>query len=165
MSSVERWWWLWWHVHVPHTCQLSLFNREEKVGKRSNFTICPYFCKNLSVVMYRNFRNVPIFMDFPPICPYFLGFRVGKYGTCLCHVCIKLWMNEMKNYVVMFRKLLLILHMKQMNRPMYPAWSTMTSKKKKWKTLTPMKGKYGGRKNGSTEVRCYSFWDVDILYH
>ena len=29
--------------------------------------------------MYRKFRNVPIFKDFPPICPYFLGFRVGKY--------------------------------------------------------------------------------------
>ena len=29
--------------------------------------------------MYRKFRNVPIFEDFSPICPYFLGFRVGKY--------------------------------------------------------------------------------------
>ena len=29
--------------------------------------------------MYRKFRNVPIFKDFPLICPYFLGFRVGKY--------------------------------------------------------------------------------------
>ena len=29
--------------------------------------------------MYRKFRNVPIFKDIPPICPYFLGFRVGKY--------------------------------------------------------------------------------------
>ena len=52
---------------------------QEKVGKRSNFTTCPYFCKNLSVVMYRKFRNVPIFEDFSPICPHFLGFRVGKY--------------------------------------------------------------------------------------
>ena len=43
--------------------------------------MCPYFCKNLSVVMYRKFRNVPIFKDFPPICPYLLGFRVGKYAT------------------------------------------------------------------------------------
>ena len=31
--------------------------------------------------MYRKFRNVPILKDFPPICPYFLGFRVGKYVT------------------------------------------------------------------------------------
>ena len=30
--------------------------------------------------MYRKFRNVPIFKDFPPICPYFLGFMVGMYG-------------------------------------------------------------------------------------
>ena len=52
---------------------------QEKVGKRNYFAMCPYFCKNLSVVMYRKFRNVPIFKDFPSICPYFLGFRVGKY--------------------------------------------------------------------------------------
>ena len=31
--------------------------------------------------MYRKFRNVPIFKDIPPICPYFLGFRVGKYAN------------------------------------------------------------------------------------
>ena len=31
--------------------------------------------------MYRKFRNVPIVKDFPPICPYFLGFRVGKYAN------------------------------------------------------------------------------------
>ena len=31
--------------------------------------------------MYRKFRNVPILKDFPSICPYFLGFRVGKYAT------------------------------------------------------------------------------------
>ena len=51
---------------------------QEKVGKRSDLIMCPYFCKNLSVVMYRKFRNVPSFKDFPPICPSFLGFRVGK---------------------------------------------------------------------------------------
>ena len=41
--------------------------------------------------MYRKFSNVPIFKDFPPICPYFLGFRVGKYGCGmileLCMLC------------------------------------------------------------------------------
>ena len=42
--------------------------------------MCSYFCKNLPVVMYRKFRNVPTFKDIPPICPYFLGFRVGKYA-------------------------------------------------------------------------------------
>ena len=31
--------------------------------------------------MYRKFRNVPIFEDFPPICPYFLGLKVGKYAV------------------------------------------------------------------------------------
>ena len=33
--------------------------------------------------MYRKFRNVPSFKDIPPICPYFLGFRVGKYGAAV----------------------------------------------------------------------------------
>ena len=89
-------------TNLIHTCQLSQFNRycpyfyPKKVGKRSDFTMCPYFCKNLSVVMYRKFRNVPIFKDFPPICPYFFGFRVGKYanpslvlinGSDIVHVC------------------------------------------------------------------------------
>ena len=54
-------------------------------GGGGHFTICPYFCKNLSVVMYRKFRNVPIFRNCPPICPYFLGFRVGRYVEG-CHV-------------------------------------------------------------------------------
>ena len=31
--------------------------------------------------MYRKFRNIPIFKDFPLICHYFLGFRVGRYVT------------------------------------------------------------------------------------
>ena len=56
---------------------------QEKVGKRSDLTTCPYFCTNLSVLMYTKFRNVPIFEDFSPICPYFLGFRVGKYAYTL----------------------------------------------------------------------------------
>ena len=42
------------------------------------FTLYPYFLKNLSVVMYRKFRNVPIFKDFPLISPYFLDFSVGR---------------------------------------------------------------------------------------
>ena len=46
---------------------------------KKDLMMCPYFCKNLSIVMYRKFRNVPIFKDFPPICPYFLSLRVGKY--------------------------------------------------------------------------------------
>ena len=54
---------------------------QEKGRKKSNFIMCSYICKNLPVVMYRKFRNVPIFKDIPPICPYFLGFRVGKYAN------------------------------------------------------------------------------------
>ena len=45
---------------------------------RSNFTLCPYFYTNLSVVMYRKSRNVPVFKGFPPICHYFLDCRVGR---------------------------------------------------------------------------------------
>ena len=30
--------------------------------------------------MYKKFRNIPNFIDSPLICPYFLGFRVGRYG-------------------------------------------------------------------------------------
>ena len=56
---------------------------QEKGRKKSDFIMCSYFCKNLPVVMYRKFRNVPIFKDIPPICSYFLGFRVGKYGNAL----------------------------------------------------------------------------------
>ena len=68
-----------------HTCQLFLFNRNcpyfdpRKWRKKSDFIMCSYFCKYLPVVLYRIFRNVPIFKDIPPICPYILGFRVGKY--------------------------------------------------------------------------------------
>ena len=52
---------------------------QEKGRKKSDFIMCSYFCKNLPVGMYRKFRNVRIFKDIPPICSYFLGFRVGKY--------------------------------------------------------------------------------------
>ena len=54
------------------------------------FIMCSYFCKNLPVVMYRKFRNAPIFKDIPPICPYFLGFRVGKYDTICLHTKISI---------------------------------------------------------------------------
>ena len=56
---------------------------QEKGRNKSESIMCSYFCKNLPVVMYRKFRNVPIFKDIPPICPYF---RVGKYAICLLPV-------------------------------------------------------------------------------
>ena len=72
---------------------------QQKGRKKSDFIMCYYFCQNLPVVMYKKFRNVPIFKDIPPICPYFLGFRVGKYAvviaidivyqhSCLLHVLV-----------------------------------------------------------------------------
>ena len=61
--------------------------------------MCPYFCKNLSVVMYRKYKNVPIFEDFRAICPYFLGFRVGKYE------------NAVKLHKVIFSKIIKTAHL------------------------------------------------------
>ena len=65
-----------------------------KKKKKKNTDMSLFFCKiwsgegNITIfffgLMYRKFRNVPIFEDFflfhPWICPYFLGFRVGKYA-------------------------------------------------------------------------------------
>ena len=51
--------------------------------------MCSYFCKNLPVVMYRKFRNVPIFKGIPPICPYFLKKVSGLASKLLsCHFII-----------------------------------------------------------------------------
>ena len=71
------------NIHVLANCPYLIGTvpilTQEKGREKSDFIICSYFCKNLPVVMYRKFRNVPILKDIPPICPYFLGFRVGKY--------------------------------------------------------------------------------------
>ena len=50
--------------------------------------ICHDFCKNLSLVMCRKFRNVLILKNWPPICSCFLGFEVGRYASpyTQCHV-------------------------------------------------------------------------------
>ena len=45
--------------------------------------------------MYRKFRNVPIFKDFPPICPYFLGYRVGKYAIAEGR-----WKSDSNKYIL-----------------------------------------------------------------
>ena len=55
---------------------------DHKTGKKSILPCVPIFLqKSVYVVMYRKFRYVPIFKNCPPICPYFLGFRVGRYCT------------------------------------------------------------------------------------
>ena len=65
--------------------------------------MCSYFGKNLPVVMYRKFRNVHIFKDIPPICSYFLGFRVGKYADpmfiCFPNLSITLSLKALVNIV------------------------------------------------------------------
>ena len=77
----------WVEVHAYYSAYLPTVPilNQEKGRKKSDFIMCSYFCKNLPVVMYRKLRNVPIFKDIPPICPYFLGFRVGKYDSVLLH--------------------------------------------------------------------------------
>ena len=68
-------------LNCPYLIGTVLFFYPRKSRKKERFYhSVPYLCKNLSVVLYRIFRNVPILKDFPPICPYFLGFRVGKYA-------------------------------------------------------------------------------------
>ena len=71
---------------------------QDKVGKGAILPHVPIFAK---ICLYRKFRNVPIFEDFSPICPYFLvlqGWQVWNKGVpqqgrefvcaCVClHVC------------------------------------------------------------------------------
>ena len=52
--------------------------------------------------MYRKFRNVPIFKDFPPICPYFLGFKVGKFELVnICREGIRGWAEKVHMLTMM----------------------------------------------------------------
>ena len=39
--------------------------------------MCPCFCKNLSIVII---QECPYFLNFPPICPYFLGLGLAGYA-------------------------------------------------------------------------------------
>ena len=60
---------------------------ERKKGTKNDFSMCPYFCKNLSIDMYRKFR-IFFLSSFPPICPYFLGTRVGRHTKYFRHLTI-----------------------------------------------------------------------------
>ena len=72
-----------------YTCQLSLLKRDcpyfdpRKCRKKEQFSHMSLFLQKSICSNIRNFRNVPIVEDFSPICPYFLGFRVGKYEMAL----------------------------------------------------------------------------------
>ena len=86
------------------TCQLSLFKRDcpyfdpNKARKKSDFTMCPYFFKNLSVVFNKCIG------DFPAICPYFLhvGFRIGKYATVMnSTLCIIERLQELRSHALL----------------------------------------------------------------
>ena len=73
--------------------------------------MCSHFCSNLCIVMYRKFRNVPLFNFFSLICSSFWNLKVGKYVSirsnvaCLyeleCHLfilhkvhCIVIWFSS-----------------------------------------------------------------------
>ena len=65
-----------------HTCQLFLFWRNSssfRSKKENDFIMCSCFCSNLCIVMYRKFRNVPLFKFFSLICSSFWNLKVGKY--------------------------------------------------------------------------------------
>ena len=71
-------------VHTQHTCQLFLFWRNSssfRSKKENDFIMCSCFCSNLCIVMYRKFRNVPLFKFFSLICSSFWNLKVGKYDT------------------------------------------------------------------------------------
>ena len=66
-----------------HTCQLFLFWRNSssfRSKKENDFIMCSCFCSNLCIVMYRKFRNVPLFKFFSLICSSFWNLKVGKYA-------------------------------------------------------------------------------------
>ena len=70
---------------IPANCPYLIANipilsppPQKKREEKSDFTMCRYVCKHQYVVMFRKVRNIPIFKDFPLICPYFLGFRVAQ---------------------------------------------------------------------------------------
>ena len=70
---------------IPANCPyligtIPILTKAKSKKKECGFTMCPYFCWNLSMVMYRKFRNVPIFSHF---CPYFWNVRVGRYAHVL----------------------------------------------------------------------------------
>ena len=54
-------------LNFIHTCQLFLFWRNSssfRSKKENDFIMCSCFCSNLCIVMYRKFRNVPLFRFF-----------------------------------------------------------------------------------------------------
>ena len=83
MTRSERWG-AWWWGYIPANCPYWI----------GIFLFWPLFLQNLSVVMYRKFRNIPIFKDFPLICPYFLSFTVGTYGVIFIG-----WISRLPNTI------------------------------------------------------------------
>ena len=61
---------------VPLLEEQFLFSKQ----KENDFIMCSCFCSNLCIVMYRKFRNVPLFKFFSLICSSFWNLKVGKYA-------------------------------------------------------------------------------------
>ena len=78
------------NLNLHHTCQLFLFWRNSssfRSKKENDFIMCSCFCSNLCIVMYRKFRNVPLFKFFSLICSSFWNLKVGKYAYTQNHFC------------------------------------------------------------------------------
>ena len=86
-----------------HTCQLFLFWRNSssfRSKKKNDFIMCSCFCSNLCIVMYRKFRNVPLFNFFSLICSSFWNLKVGKYEIMMSCTHLKKnvwWAQKQKN--------------------------------------------------------------------
>ena len=87
--SEKHWQNAWWNTPQiqirPHTCQRSLFNRNcpyfdpRKRKKKERFYHVFLFLQISACSNVYEIQECSYFKDIPPICPYLLGFRVGKY--------------------------------------------------------------------------------------
>ena len=73
-------------LQARHSCTYILANCSSFRSKKENdFIMCCCFCSNLCIVMYRKFRNVPLFKFFSLICSSFWNLKVGKYALTLLY--------------------------------------------------------------------------------
>ena len=57
---------------------------QEKGWKKGYLTMCPYFWQKSVYSNVLEIQECPYLKKKnPPICPYFLGFRVGKYAIAV----------------------------------------------------------------------------------
>ena len=66
---------------------------QKKKWGEGDFIVCPYFCKHMSIEMYMEFRNVPIFKIFLPFVPISLvlglaGMQIRLSGNKWLYTCV-----------------------------------------------------------------------------